>query len=60
MRSATGSSNKIAAAIGVITVIVLLLTSGGIGVTWDEPVYIASSNSYAAWYQQLISDPSAP
>jgi 4-amino-4-deoxy-L-arabinose transferase-like glycosyltransferase len=57
MRTAAGSSNKIAVAIGLITVIVLLLTTGGIGVTWDEPVYIASSNSYAAWYQQLISDP---
>jgi 4-amino-4-deoxy-L-arabinose transferase-like glycosyltransferase len=57
MHSATGSSNKIAVAIGLITVIVLLLTTGGIGVTWDEPVYIASSNSYEAWYQQLISDP---
>jgi 4-amino-4-deoxy-L-arabinose transferase-like glycosyltransferase len=57
MRSATGSSNKTAAAIGVITVIVLLLTAGGIGVTWDEPVYIASSNSYLSWYQQLVTDP---
>jgi 4-amino-4-deoxy-L-arabinose transferase and related glycosyltransferases of PMT family len=57
MHSATGSSNKISVAIGLITVIILLLTTGGIGVTWDEPVYIASSNSYAAWYQQLISDP---
>ena len=57
MHSATGSSNKIAVTIGLITVIVLLLTTGGIGVTWDEPVYIASSNSYAAWYQRLISVP---
>ena len=57
MHSASGSSNKIAVAIGLLTVIVLLLTSGGIGVTWDEPVYIASSNSYAAWFQQLISNP---
>jgi len=57
MRSTAGSSNKIAVAIGLITVIVLLLTTGGIGVTWDEPVYIASSNSYAAWFQRLISDP---
>jgi 4-amino-4-deoxy-L-arabinose transferase-like glycosyltransferase len=57
MRSATGSSNKIAVTIGIITVIVLLLTTGDIGVTWDEPVYIASSNSYAAWFQRLVSDP---
>jgi 4-amino-4-deoxy-L-arabinose transferase-like glycosyltransferase len=57
MRSAAGSSNKIAVVIGLITVVVLLLTTGGIGVTWDEPVYIASSNSYAAWYQRLVSDP---
>jgi 4-amino-4-deoxy-L-arabinose transferase-like glycosyltransferase len=57
MRSATGSSNKIAVAIGILTVIVLLLTTGGIGVTWDEPVYIASSNSYAAWFGQLVSNP---
>jgi 4-amino-4-deoxy-L-arabinose transferase-like glycosyltransferase len=58
-RSATGPSNKIAVAIGLITVIVLLLTTGGIGVTWDEPVYIASSNSYLAWYRQLVTDPAS-
>jgi 4-amino-4-deoxy-L-arabinose transferase-like glycosyltransferase len=57
MRSTSGSSNKISVAIGLITVVVLLLTTGGIGVTWDEPVYIASSNSYTAWYQQLVSNP---
>jgi 4-amino-4-deoxy-L-arabinose transferase-like glycosyltransferase len=57
MRPTDGSSNKIAAAIGLITAVVLLLTTGGIGVTWDEPVYIASSNSYTAWFQQLISHP---
>jgi 4-amino-4-deoxy-L-arabinose transferase-like glycosyltransferase len=51
------STNKIAGAIGVITVALLLLTEGSIGVTWDEPVYVAGSNSYASWFQRLIFGP---
>jgi 4-amino-4-deoxy-L-arabinose transferase-like glycosyltransferase len=57
MHSSSGTTNKIAAAIGVITVALLLLTEGNIGVTWDEPVYVAGSNSYASWYQRLIVGP---
>jgi 4-amino-4-deoxy-L-arabinose transferase-like glycosyltransferase len=57
MNSFPGTTNKIAAAIGVITVALLLLTEGNIGVTWDEPVYIHGANSYASWYQRLIVGP---
>jgi 4-amino-4-deoxy-L-arabinose transferase-like glycosyltransferase len=51
------SSGKRAVLIGVVTAIALLLTAGNIGLTWDEPAYIAASESYSGWYQRLVFGP---
>jgi 4-amino-4-deoxy-L-arabinose transferase-like glycosyltransferase len=35
----------------------LLATNPQIGVTWDEPNYIAASESYMGWFQQVVTQP---
>ncbi len=47
----------IAAILALVTIVVLVLTAPQIGLTWDEPAYIAASESYTAWFEQLISNP---
>lgn len=39
------------------TVFILTVTAKDIGLTWDEPVYITSGQSYAKWIYILITDP---
>jgi 4-amino-4-deoxy-L-arabinose transferase-like glycosyltransferase len=40
------------------TAILLTATAPAIGLTWDEPAYIAGANSYAAWFGVLAKSPS--
>ena len=47
----------IAASIVVIVFILLLATESHIGLTWDEPDYIAASESYVHWLGQLLDNP---
>jgi hypothetical protein len=39
--------------------LLLLLTEGPIGLTWDEPDYVVAARSYLAWYGELLRDPGA-
>jgi 4-amino-4-deoxy-L-arabinose transferase-like glycosyltransferase len=57
MNSSTGSSTKISILLGVLTVIILLLTVGDIGLTWDEPLYISASESYTSWIGRIFAGP---
>jgi 4-amino-4-deoxy-L-arabinose transferase-like glycosyltransferase len=57
MSSAIWSSGRRAVLVGVLTALLLLLTSGNIGITWDEPTYIAASESYNAWIGRLLLGP---
>jgi len=51
-------TNEISAIlVALFVVILLLLTSHDIGLTWDEPVYIEASKSYIAWFNNLLQRP---
>jgi 4-amino-4-deoxy-L-arabinose transferase-like glycosyltransferase len=51
------SSGRRAVIVGVLTVVLLLATAGNIGLTWDEPAYIAASESYTGWINRLVFGP---
>jgi 4-amino-4-deoxy-L-arabinose transferase-like glycosyltransferase len=57
MNPSPGSSGKWAIVVGVLAAVLLLLTAGNIGLTWDEPAYIAASGSYNGWFHRLIFGP---
>jgi 4-amino-4-deoxy-L-arabinose transferase-like glycosyltransferase len=57
MNPSTGSIGKWAVVIGLVTAVLLLLTAGNIGLTWDEPAYIAASGSYNGWFHRLVFGP---
>ena len=46
-----------AVVLALLTVVMLVLTAPQIGLTWDEPVYIESSESYVAWFAELVANP---
>ena len=37
--------------------VLLLITAHDIGLTWDEPAYIAAARSYMGWYGQVMKNP---
>ncbi len=41
-----------------LTAIILTVTNPAIGLTWDEPAYISSSESYMGWFDALVKSPS--
>jgi 4-amino-4-deoxy-L-arabinose transferase-like glycosyltransferase len=47
----------IAALLALLTVGLLLGTSGAIGVTSDEPVYMEAAESYMGWFRELATQP---
>lgn len=47
----------IALGLGLVAVVVLTLTAPHIGLTWDEPAYIAASESYMGWFNILKASP---
>lgn len=47
----------IAAIIFIFIFTVLLITNVEVGVTWDEPAYIAASESYINWFDQAFKQP---
>jgi 4-amino-4-deoxy-L-arabinose transferase-like glycosyltransferase len=49
----------IAALLAVLTVALLAITDPAIGLTWDEPVYMAAAESYVGWFRLLFSHPAA-
>jgi len=44
--------------ISIFVFILLLATASNIGLTWDEPAYIAASESYINWYGEVFTNPS--
>ncbi len=51
------SSGKRAVVAGILAIVLLLFTAGKIGVTWDEPAYMAASESYNGWINRLVFGP---
>lgn len=49
------TNRTIATLLAVFTTALLLTTSHDMGLTWDEPAYIAASESYAAWLGELVA-----
>ena len=47
----------IALLLACATAILLTVTAPAIGLTWDEPAYIAGADSIAAWFGVLIKSP---
>ena len=41
----------------VLAAIILTATAPGIGLTWDEPYYIATSVTYLGWFKFLVTNP---
>jgi 4-amino-4-deoxy-L-arabinose transferase-like glycosyltransferase len=54
-----GAQSRILVALllATFTVVLLFLTAPQMGLTWDEPAYIAASESYVDWFGKLVSDP---
>ena len=48
----------VAVLLTVLTVALLAFTDPEIGVTWDEPAYMAAAESYVSWFRLLFSHPS--
>ena len=51
-------NGAIAVILACLTVIILTITAPAIGLTWDEPAYISSSESYMGWFTALVKNPS--
>ncbi|MGB7537496.1 MAG: glycosyltransferase family 39 protein [Anaerolineales bacterium] len=51
------TSGKRAIVVGILTTLILILTSSAIGVTWDEPTYFAAAESYNGWFNRLVFGP---
>lgn len=43
--------------ISILVFVLLLITAPDIGLTWDEPAYIAAARSYVGWLKQAFADP---
>ncbi len=52
-------NKSIAVLLACLTAILLTITASAIGLTWDEPAYISSSESYLGWFTALAKNPSA-
>ena len=48
---------SIAILLACLTAVLLTVTAPAIGLTWDEPAYIAGADSAAAWFGLLIQHP---
>ncbi len=46
-----------AALLAVLTIALLAITDPVIGLTWDEPAYMAAAESYVGWFRLLFSHP---
>lgn len=47
----------VAILLAAVTVVLLAVTAPDMGLTWDEPAYIAAAESYAAWFGKLFTSP---
>jgi 4-amino-4-deoxy-L-arabinose transferase-like glycosyltransferase len=46
-----------AALVAIAVFLLLLATASDIGLTWDEPAYIAAAESYTDWYGKVFTQP---
>lgn len=51
-------NGAIAAVLVCLTAVILTITAPATGLTWDEPAYISSSESYMDWFGALVKNPS--
>ncbi len=51
------SNGGIAILLACLTSILLTTTAPAIGLTWDEPSYIAAAESYTGWFGLLVRNP---
>lgn len=58
MKSIQLTSKPTTILISIFVFILLLATASNIGLTWDEPAYIAASESYINWYGEVFTNPS--
>ncbi|MBL8103723.1 MAG: hypothetical protein JNM02_14415, partial [Anaerolineales bacterium] len=42
--------------LSIFVFVLLLVTAPNIGLTWDEPAYIAAARSYMKWYGQVFTN----
>jgi hypothetical protein len=47
----------LALALGVLTTLMLVVSAPRIGLTWDEPAYIAASEASVLWFDRLVHAP---
>ncbi len=47
----------IAILLAMTTLILLVVTAPKIGLTWDEPAYIAAARSYMGWFVEFFTNP---
>jgi 4-amino-4-deoxy-L-arabinose transferase-like glycosyltransferase len=50
-------NKSIAVILVCLTAAILIVTEPAIGLTWDEPAYISSSESYMGWFAALVKNP---
>jgi 4-amino-4-deoxy-L-arabinose transferase-like glycosyltransferase len=53
----TWQRTAVAASLVVLTVALLAFTDPDIGLTWDEPAYMAAAESYMSWFGLLFAHP---
>ncbi|MBC7875694.1 MAG: glycosyltransferase family 39 protein [Anaerolineales bacterium] len=56
MKAISLKRSKTAILISIFVFVLLVATAPNIGLTWDEPAYIAASESYMDWYGQVFTD----
>jgi 4-amino-4-deoxy-L-arabinose transferase-like glycosyltransferase len=57
VRDSRRSKLVIPAVIALVAFAALLVTESDIGLTWDEPDYIAASEAYVSWLEALLQRP---
>jgi len=57
MKSLKVQRSGVAVAITILVFVLLLATAPDIGLTWDEPAYIAAARSYMDWFGKLVTNP---
>jgi 4-amino-4-deoxy-L-arabinose transferase-like glycosyltransferase len=58
MRNLVVNRVVLAIILAFVVCVTLTITAPEIGLTWDEPAYIAASESYMGWFSQLFTHPS--
>jgi 4-amino-4-deoxy-L-arabinose transferase-like glycosyltransferase len=57
MKSLNFQRSGITILLSILVFVLLWATAPDIGLTWDEPAYIAAARSYMGWFGQAFTDP---